>query len=404
MQNNLNCGTSYNYRKYKGNFLTPFLERKTVIIVYVHGFLGSKGTFHEFPELLEQAMNLYNVRIINKVFPAFNTNGVFSEFVDYIISWLYTKTEDYPIILMGHSMGGILIADVYRKISKEDVNPEYKSKKAPKIVGVFGFDTPYFGLSSAIANAGVRKMKESISAASDYISSRLINPNINDMNYEGPYSLQKRGESSENRNKELQNSEINNTGIKNDEIIRTSRELANTHTENTGSRGWNILNTLILSTATFAAYSSSLLNQDTRNIIINNGRQLVSESTQHFTNYCRFLEPLIEIKQQYQRVDDLINSSRLSIICGGERFKFKNYYPITKVKDKNGNVKLSTFICLPEDIRYLKFFEPVSGPDNAPDVVFSHTKMFNSIKNPENMRILADKCIIDLYKIIRTLY
>jgi len=396
MQNNLNCGTNYNYRKYKGNFLTPFLERKTVIIVYVHGFLGSKGTFHEFPELLEQALNLYNVKVINKVFPAFNTNGVFNEFVDSIISWLYAKTEEYPIILMGHSMGGILIADVYRKIYKEDVSPEYKSKKTPNIVGVFGFDTPYFGLSSAIANAGVRKMKESISAASDYIASRLINPNINDMNYEGSYSLQKRGESSKNRDK--------NSEISNNEIIRKSRELANTQTENTGSRGWNILNNLILSTATFAAYSSSFLHEDTRNVIINNGRQLVSESTQHFTNYCRFLEPLIEIKEQYQRVDDLINSSRLSIICGGERFKFKNYYPITKVKDKNGNVKLSTFICLPQDIRYLKFFEPVSGPDNAPDVVFSHTKMFNSIKNPENMRILADKCIIDLYKIIRTLY
>jgi len=82
MQNNLNCGTNYNYRKYKGNFLTPFLERKTVIIVYVHGFLGSKGTFHEFPELLEQALNLYNVKVINKVR---NMNNIITKIVFYFI-------------------------------------------------------------------------------------------------------------------------------------------------------------------------------------------------------------------------------------------------------------------------------------------------------------------------------
>jgi len=83
MQNtNLNHGTSYKYRKYKGNFLTPFLEAKTVIIVYVHGFLGSKGTFHEFPELIKEAMKLYNVEVINEVN---NKNYCFMNKNSYII-------------------------------------------------------------------------------------------------------------------------------------------------------------------------------------------------------------------------------------------------------------------------------------------------------------------------------
>jgi len=57
----------YNFKNYKGNYLTPFLETKTVIVVYVHGFLGDNNTFHEFPNLLKDSLKLYNVRIINKV-------------------------------------------------------------------------------------------------------------------------------------------------------------------------------------------------------------------------------------------------------------------------------------------------------------------------------------------------
>jgi len=67
MQNREYGSAVYNYKNSKGNYLTPLLEPKTVIIVYIHGFLGSKNTFHEFPDLLKESMKLYNINIINKV-------------------------------------------------------------------------------------------------------------------------------------------------------------------------------------------------------------------------------------------------------------------------------------------------------------------------------------------------
>jgi len=403
-RNSTDSSYSYNYKNYKGNYLTPFLETKTVIIVYVHGFLGTKNTFHEFPDLLKESLKLYNVRVINKVFPAFETNGVFDDFVNMVIDWLYENTENYPIILMGHSMGGILNADVYRKISKDEVEPKHKNEKPPKIVAVFGFDTPYFGLSSAIANAGVRKLKETLSSAtsyaancaSNYVASFLLDTDDYHATHliEGPTN---------NENKEKDTTIIPKSTPNSSSPVEYTHDYASS--SDGGSRKkWNLLKNAVLTTATIAAIGTSLLHQNTRQAAIITGQQIISDSTQHFTNYGRFLEPLIEIKKQYQRVDDLINSARLSIICGKERFKFKNYYPITQKYNNDGSIKKSTFVCLPQELRYLKFFDPVPGPVNSPDPVFSHTKMFNSRINNENVQILADKCLVDLYKVIRTLY
>ncbi|ORY76153.1 hypothetical protein LY90DRAFT_665659 [Neocallimastix californiae] len=486
----------YNFKNYKGNYLTPFLETKTVIVVYVHGFLGDNNTFHEFPNLLKDSLKLYNVRIINKIFPAFETNGVFDDFVNMIIDWLYENTEDYPIILMGHSMGGILNADVYRKISKGNVEPKHMNEKPPKIIGVFGFDTPYFGLSSFIAVAGIRKVKEAITKASnlatnyvasflldtdDYHATHLINGPINNRienknenenenennnknenenenenknknknNNENKNENRNRNENenenemeieientnknknenenenkNENKNKnknENKNESKNKNGYEFEYELETpiierpipnstspidyTRNENNTTTiiESNGKSKWNILKSAVLTTATIAAIGTSLLNNSTRQAAIITGQHMIAEGTQYLTNYGRFLEPLIEISKQRQRVDDLINSARKSVICGKERFKFKNYYPITQRYNNDGTINKSTFVCLPQELRYLKFFDPIPGPKNSPDPVYSHTRIFNSRTNNENVHILVEKCIIDMYKVIRTLY
>jgi len=402
----MSYGASYNYKQYRGNFLTPFLDRKEVTIVYVHGFLGNKRTFHEFPELLKNALSIYNVKVTNKVFPAFDTNGVFDDFVNMIISWLYSEEITHPIILMGHSMGGILNADVYRKISKGDVEPEFKDKTPPKIVGVFGFDTPYFGLSSSIAGAGVRKLKESFTKATNRMATYLASEMIDGRRLleSDNTRLLEDGRSHQNEIPEYRReSRLSQENRLIQQVnANTITNIANNATSES-RRHWKLLSNVVLGTANLAALGTALLDRETREAAIDGSIHLVNDSTQYITNYARFLEPLIEIKKQYQRVDDLINSARRSIICGGERFKFKNYYPITQKKNRDGTVNSSTFICLPQEIRYLKFFDPVLGPENSPDVVYSHTKMFNSRLNVENMNKLADKCLVDLYKVLRTL-
>ncbi|KAL6618272.1 hypothetical protein U3516DRAFT_628295 [Neocallimastix sp. 'constans'] len=401
MQNREYGSAVYNYKNSKGNYLTPLLEPKTVIIVYIHGFLGSKNTFHEFPDLLKESMKLYNINIINKVFPAFDTTGVFNDFVNMIIDWLYENSEGYPIILMGHSMGGILNADVYRKISKGDVEPKHMNEKPPKIVAVFGFDTPYFGLSSATAGGGFRKIKESLTKAStkatNYVASFLMdNDDYNATNFVD-------GSVSNGKEMSIQTRTIPNNNTNFSPLDYISPDIIS-NSENNGKRRWNLVKNAVKVTATAAAYGSSLLNQDTREATLRAGQQMIVEKTQHFANYIRFLEPLIEISKQHQRVDDLINSARRSIICGKERFKFKNYYAVTQKYDNNGTINNSTFVCLPQEIRYLKYFDAIPGPRNSPDPVYSHTKIFNSRLNNENVNILANKCLIDMYKVIRTLF
>jgi len=213
----------------------------------------------------------------------------------------------------------------FRKISKGDVEPKHMNEKPPKIVAVFGFDTPYFGLSSATAGGGFRKIKESLTKAStkatNYVASFLMdNDDYSATNFVD-------GSVSNGKEMSIQTRTIPNNNTNFSPLDYISPDIIS-NSENNGKRRWNLVKNAVKVTATAAAYGSSLLNQDTREATLRAGQQMIVEKTQHFANYIRFLEPLIEISKQHQRVDDLINSARRSIICGKERFKFKNYYAV----------------------------------------------------------------------------
>jgi len=340
---------------------TPFTEKKEINVVYVHGFKGGKNTFADFPNSLEKSLESYNIKINNEVFDAFETKGEFEIIVKKIIDWIYDekhKELKTPIVLMGHSMGGILVADVFRKIMKGET--EYNdSTYRPNIIGIFGFDSPFFGLSIAAYGSGLKKIGETVSTATKFVSSLFSN-------------------------------------------IDTPTQTRTTENNPNGEKKsrWGSFGNLALGAATIGYMLYK--NENAREIIQGGSNQIISESSKYIIEYKRFLEPLLNFDEQNIRIDEIIKYIQDSSINGKEQFIFKNYYPNTEIQTENGMTK-QNFILLPSNQQYLKFFDAIDGAKDSTDVIFSHTHMFKSTTNGENLEKLTKKCTNDLYQLLKNI-
>lgn len=149
--------------------------RKTLLLSFIHGFKGDDSTFGSFPEylrvIISHALPNINVRVI--VYPKYDTRGDLGECVKGFKEWLLEKVIDLEVenkssspivdpsvrvILIGHSMGGILAADTVLAITTDlaidstsrstDSEPAaFNALTFPHVQGVLAFDTPYLGLS-----------------------------------------------------------------------------------------------------------------------------------------------------------------------------------------------------------------------------------------------------------------
>ncbi|KZV75091.1 hypothetical protein PENSPDRAFT_647370 [Peniophora sp. CONT] len=135
------------------------LPQEVLLIVYVHGFKGTDTTFGSFPSRLTHVLSetIENVRVESIVFPAYETKGDLDKAVERFADWLTTLTVEREVaqgagggagkaklVLCGHSMGGLLVADTLLAIIHNRVDPS--APVWPHIIAILAFDTPYLGL------------------------------------------------------------------------------------------------------------------------------------------------------------------------------------------------------------------------------------------------------------------
>ncbi|KAJ8523537.1 hypothetical protein ONZ45_g112 [Pleurotus djamor] len=138
-------------------------------------FKGTDSTFSAFPERLQHTLSqsIPSSTIECLVFPAYETKGDLNEAVIRFADWLTTKTVETEvasgggagstrIVLCGHSMGGLLVADSLLEFIK--TRPDESAPLWPNIVACIALDTPYIGL-----NPGV--FKNSATQAFEYATS-----------------------------------------------------------------------------------------------------------------------------------------------------------------------------------------------------------------------------------------
>ncbi|OJJ35265.1 hypothetical protein ASPWEDRAFT_109513 [Aspergillus wentii DTO 134E9] len=174
--------------------------KKTLLIVFIHGFKGDDDTFENFPQHLRALASraLPAIKVTTAVYPKYETRGDLKECVGRFREWLQNQVIDLEVanrtasptvdpsvhvILVGHSMGGIVAAEMLLLLADEQPIPPKTSPDIltgqettgsltdsgtadnsrivepgafmfPHIQGVLAFDTPFLGIAPGVVSYG----------------------------------------------------------------------------------------------------------------------------------------------------------------------------------------------------------------------------------------------------------
>ncbi|KXJ94696.1 hypothetical protein Micbo1qcDRAFT_159956 [Microdochium bolleyi] len=187
--------------------------RKTLLLCFIHGFKGGEDTFGENSEFSQHLAAILSVELPRLdvraiTYPKYETRGDLHECVSRFRDWLLEKVIDIEVaqgtpsptvdpgvhvVLVGHSMGGIVAAETVLGITSErpitepgststtsndgeDENgnkmkkPSLNSLMFPYIQGVLAFDTPYLGISPGVVAHGAEGHYNNAAAAWSQVS------------------------------------------------------------------------------------------------------------------------------------------------------------------------------------------------------------------------------------------
>ncbi|KAL7272263.1 hypothetical protein RUND412_004939 [Rhizina undulata] len=136
-------------------------RKRTLMLIYIHGFMGDETSFQSFPvhvhNLLtvtlgsEDENDTEGYLVHTKVYPKFKTRHNISVATEKFSVWLSDfESPNMDIILLGHSMGGILAAEVVLL-----TNPQTGFRRHPGIIGSISFDTPFLGMHPGVIVSGI---------------------------------------------------------------------------------------------------------------------------------------------------------------------------------------------------------------------------------------------------------
>ncbi|BGP45523.1 hypothetical protein JCM10450v2_001342 [Rhodotorula kratochvilovae] len=133
---------------------SPPIPPELVLAVFLHGFKGGADTFGEFPQRLQAILAAVGIAFDPVVYPAYDTRGELVTAVDNHVVWLTELvaekqamfrerggTGPVRVLLLGHSMGGLVIADALLSTLPSASLP---------ILGLIMFDSPLIGLNPAV--------------------------------------------------------------------------------------------------------------------------------------------------------------------------------------------------------------------------------------------------------------
>ncbi|KAF9453367.1 hypothetical protein P691DRAFT_801186 [Macrolepiota fuliginosa MF-IS2] len=132
---------------------------KLVHLVYIHGFQGNDTTFQSFPLDLQNHLSSHipqhlDIKIQSSLYPTYKSVKPLSYAAKNFLEWLQTQPPG-PVILMGHSMGGLLAAEAATDPSN---TLDERTGRPRRIVGLIAFDTPYLGMHPHVIISGIASL------------------------------------------------------------------------------------------------------------------------------------------------------------------------------------------------------------------------------------------------------
>ncbi|PYI11402.1 hypothetical protein BO78DRAFT_276810, partial [Aspergillus sclerotiicarbonarius CBS 121057] len=174
-------------------------SKRRLLLIYIHGFMGSEASFSDFPahvhnsltDLLSESHVIYT-----RIYPRYKSRGEIRTAVENFGSWLSPHlATDLDVILLGHSLGGIVAADAALSLSSSTLPPPPSTTNQSKhrILGLINFDVPFLGLHPHVIPTGIRGLlqpKEVIPATTPNPtpSDIDIDPATNDPLFDPPFS------------------------------------------------------------------------------------------------------------------------------------------------------------------------------------------------------------------------
>ncbi|KAI0445483.1 hypothetical protein F4803DRAFT_156214 [Xylaria telfairii] len=143
--------------------LPPYeeIERRKLLVIYVHGFMGNDTSFQSFPAHVHKHLKLAlsdSHVVHSKIYPRYKTYKSIDVARDNFSQWLEPlESPQTDIILVGHSMGGLLAADVVLK------RPAYQHQNHSgyfkhRILGAVNLDSPLLGMHPGIIVSGISSL------------------------------------------------------------------------------------------------------------------------------------------------------------------------------------------------------------------------------------------------------
>ncbi|KAK7409564.1 hypothetical protein QQX98_008226 [Neonectria punicea] len=133
--------------------------RRTLLIIYLHGFLGNDQSFRSFPAHVHALLTnmLVDSHVIHsKIYPRYKTYRAVDVARDNFSTWLAPhESPTTDVILVGHSMGGILAADI---ILMPNNSPYGQQSLKHRILGHVSLDCPFLGLHPGIIVSGISSL------------------------------------------------------------------------------------------------------------------------------------------------------------------------------------------------------------------------------------------------------
>ncbi|ETN36280.1 uncharacterized protein HMPREF1541_08557 [Cyphellophora europaea CBS 101466] len=131
--------------------------QRTLLLVYIHGFLGDETSFRSFPAHVHNilAVTLAETHVVHsKIYPRYRSRKNITFARDDFSKWLIPhESPTTDVILLGHSLGGILAAEVVLLPAKD--NP---TKFQNRILGQVAFDTPFLGMHPGVVGTGIASL------------------------------------------------------------------------------------------------------------------------------------------------------------------------------------------------------------------------------------------------------
>lgn len=132
-------------------------RKRDLLLIFIHGFLGDETTFQSFPEHLHNilSVSLRKSHVVQtKIYPRYKSRKAIEVARDEFSNWLMPHENlNRDIILISHSMGGILAAEVA-------LLPKYPMATEPKhrLMGTLNFDVPFLGLQPGVIVSGMSNL------------------------------------------------------------------------------------------------------------------------------------------------------------------------------------------------------------------------------------------------------